>query len=627
MLAAIRKFAKSWVAKILLGFLVVSFAIWGINDWFQPQTGDWVVKAGSRTVTTADFDQQFDQYKQALQQQVGQPLTNQQLVERGLHTRMLDELATREAFLEHLRRLNIIPADALVAEKLKSTPIFFDPVTGRFDQQAYESQLQRNNLTPEKFEALLRDDIAQDHYGSAVLAGLRAPRIYAAAAQAYESEMRDASVLIVHPGLVEAPPQPTDAQLTAFMQESASALRRPELRALTVVRFDPAAFAAQVQIDPAELQRQFAFRRERYGEPERRTLIQVPAKTAQAAAQAAQRLRAGENPATVARALGVEPIRYDNQPKSAITDRRVADAAFQLQPGQVSNPIQGELGFAVVQVLGVTPGKEVTLEQVRPEIEAALKAEGASERLNEVMSKFEDSKESGATLAEAARAVGVPVTALPPVSEQGQDERRQPVALEPELLRAAFELRGGEESELIDIGQGRYAVVRVERVIPPALPPLEQVRAELAQAWRGREMVRRLQARADAIAAQARSGTPLQTLAQQAGAPFQRFTGLTRGGQNMPPEVLGEVFNTKVGQVFVAGRQSLAVGRVDAVRFPPPVVNAGVLQQQVRAMGMELSQQLAEEAIRFPRTLVKVRTNPEQARAALGVAPEEEAER
>src|SRR3712207_9550429 len=57
-------------------------------------------------------------------------------------------------------------------------------------------------------------------------------------------------------------------------------------------------------------------------------------------------------------------------PRSAIPDRRVADVAFRLPAGQVSDPIQGGLAFSVVKVLSVTPGRLVALEEIRPQIEA-----------------------------------------------------------------------------------------------------------------------------------------------------------------------------------------------------------------------------------------------------------------
>ncbi|MDB5468123.1 MAG: rotamase family protein, partial [Phenylobacterium sp.] len=60
MLSAIRAFAKSWVAAVLIGLLIVSFAVFGIRDVFRNSAPDAVITAGSRTITSTDFKREFD---------------------------------------------------------------------------------------------------------------------------------------------------------------------------------------------------------------------------------------------------------------------------------------------------------------------------------------------------------------------------------------------------------------------------------------------------------------------------------------------------------------------------------------------------------------------------------------
>jgi peptidyl-prolyl cis-trans isomerase D len=85
MLARIRQFAKSWVALVLIGLLILSFAVIQGNDTFQSSGGTWVVKAGDREITGPEFNRMFDNYKAQLQEQTGQPIANADAVQRGLH--------------------------------------------------------------------------------------------------------------------------------------------------------------------------------------------------------------------------------------------------------------------------------------------------------------------------------------------------------------------------------------------------------------------------------------------------------------------------------------------------------------------------------------------------------------
>lgn len=629
MLARIRAFAKSWVAVVLLGLLIVSFAIFGITDVFQPTRGNWVVQAGSRTVSATEFKSVFDNYREQAGRQAGRPIPVDAAVEQGLHTRILDELASGQAFAETLTRMGLRPADQLVTEQIRQFQGFFSPITGAFDRDTYVGELGRNGLTPERFESELRDNVAQQHFVAGVVAGMQAPRAFGAAAAAFESEIRDVSLALVHPGLVERPAPPTDAQLNAFLRENASALRRPELRALTVVRFNAADIARSVVVDPAEVQRQFEFRRESLSQPERRTFVQAPAPDQASAAQVARRLGAGEDPAAVARSISRDLVPFDNTPRSAVTDPALAQAAFSLPVGGVSAPIQGRLGWSVIKVVAITPAVQASLDAVRTQIETEIRNAAAEQQVDAAVARYEEAHSSGANLVEAARQAGVATLSLAPVSAEGRSATGAQIALEPALLQLAFDTAQGAESDIQELAPGQYAAVRVDRVIAPALPPMEEIRAPLTNAWLQRELRTRVGARAQSLAATVRQGGSVQSAAASANAPFNQLPGLSRaGGAQTPPEVLGPAFSGKRGEVFVTdlintpnGPLGIGVGRIEAVRFPPAPQMAATVIPRRQGLTQELFQDIGEAVRGAARSALKVRTNPERALAALGIDP------
>ena len=145
MLSATRKFAKSWVAAVLIGLLVISFAIFGINDAFNGNYTDDVIKAGSRTVSGTDFRREFDNFRKGAEEQSKQPITIEQAVQFGLDKRLLEELATREAFGEMLHKVGIRPSDKLVMAELRKIPAFFNPISGAFDKALYQQEVARRN--------------------------------------------------------------------------------------------------------------------------------------------------------------------------------------------------------------------------------------------------------------------------------------------------------------------------------------------------------------------------------------------------------------------------------------------------------------------------------------------------
>ena len=626
MLAAFRTFAKSWVAALLIGLLIVAFAVFGVSDVFGNRMSNSVVEAGSRKISPAEFRREFDQIRQRAEQQMGQPVTAEVAAQNGLDRQVLQGMATREAFAELLRRMGIRPSDTLIAQAIGKIPTFFNPVSGQFDKKLYQQQLAQNDLTVDRFESILRDELAQQHLATAFSSSLSVPRAYAALASLYALESRDVAYLTITPAGVPRPAAPTDAQLTAFMKENAAQLTRPELRILTVARFSPELAGADAAIDPAELKKRYEFRKDTLSTPETRSVVQIPVKDAAAAQAITARLQRGEAPTTAARSVGVDAITYPNRPQTAIADRKVAAAAFQMQPGQVAT-VQGDLGLAVVRVDAVTPGKAVTFEEARPALEAELRKDAAAEKVYALTQAYDDAHQKGANLMEAAQKAGVAATTLGPVSKDGRDEQGQPLpGLNQKLLETAFGLPAGGESQVVEAGGGEYFAVRVEKIVPPAMPPLAEIRPQLAQVWTIRELAKAMQAKADALAARVRKGESLDAVAASAGAAVTRAPAVDRrsGPQNplMSPEILSQVFGGKPGEVFVArGRDGVVVGKVEATHVGDSA-GLAMLTEQVRPQMTEtIFREIGAGAQTAARQELKVKADYDRARAAIGLEP------
>ena len=638
MLAGFRSFAKSPFAILLFGLLIISFAIFGISDVFKGPQGSGVITAGSRSVSPQDFKARFDNYRKAMEQRSGESITPDQAVERGVDRQIVQELMLQESIAAAIGKMGVTPSDKLVGdivhEQMSQLPPGqrpFNPITGKFDQQAYAALLAQNNLTPKGYEAALRDEIANAHFFSAVAQGLKAPRIYAALQGAYLLEGRDVAAFAVNPASVEKPAPPTDAQLTAFMKENAERLRRPETRVLSIMRVSAKALEPSVSVDQAEVQKAFDFRKDSLAKPETRSLIQIVAPDAKAAATISQRLSKGEDPATVAKAFGKTPLALTDKPKTAIPDRKVADAAFALAAGQVSPPITGELGVSVVKILKITPGTVATLDSVRPQIEAEVRAQTAQGKAYDQTQAYQDAHDGGADLIAAASKAGAMVVTTAPITAQGTDMMGQPIpGLTQDIVKTAFQLSQGGESELIEVGKGEYYAVKVERVTPAALPPLAEIKPQLSAVWLGQEMGKRMKAKADELSARVKKGESLEAVAASAQATVQKVPGLTRQNAQqhagLGRDFLGAAFSAKPKDVFVAraGPQGEAyvVAKLEAVRSAPTASVAQIASFAQAQASNGLMRDLGEASRNAAKTQLKTKSNLTLARQAIGVDTE-----
>jgi len=214
------------------------------------------------------------------------------------------------------------------------------------------------------------------------------------------------------------------------------------------------------------------------------------------------------------------------------------------------------------------------------------------------------------------------------VTKDGRDQQGQPVAgLNQKLMDSAFGLPAGGESEVVEAGNGEYFAVRVEKVIPPAMPPLASIRPQLAQAYMMREVAKAMQDKAEALAARVRKGESLEAVAASAGAKLTHVPGVDRrsGQQNpqMSPEILGAVFGGKVGDVFTARGRGFAmvVGKVDSDHVGDTAQLAALTEQARPQMTETIFREIGEAAQGAARVKVKTKIDYNRARAAIGLQP------
>jgi peptidyl-prolyl cis-trans isomerase D len=629
MTGSLRSSARNPIAVAIMGALILVFLVLGVGggrfpDAFRSINADAVVSVGSHSMTSHEFEKVWEQQKQKFEQQTGQDLTNQVLVDNGVDTQILDEVARDQAGMEMVQRVGIVPGPDLVDDEIKKLPWAFDKVTGQFSQQQFVQVLASQGMTPRQAQAEITDELAMRHFGLAMAGGAQAPFLYAALSGAEGAEARDVSYFVMGMNAVPMPGAPTDAQLTDFITAHANQLMQPATRIVTVARFSAAQIAPTIKVDPAQVAKEFAFRKDSLSQPEKRTVAVIPVKTAADGATAVRRLTNGEDPSVIAKSLGVEEVAYVDKPQSGIADNKLATAAFAMKPGAVA-PVTGDLGMAAVKVFKVTPAAPATLASATAQIQADLQKKQAADQAYQQSEKYDEARQSGASLADAAKKAGVTPITVGPVTAQGigPDGKPNPL-LNDKILKAAFAAPVGQEGDLEDAGSGEYFAVKVEKALPPALPSLADKRDQLAKAYVQVTLITELKAKAAELIALSKKTGNLTQAAAEVHAQVQTQKGLTRltarQFQAMGRDFLENVFSAKPGAVFAAGgAQGVYIGRIDQVRPGDPQQMAQ-LTAMVRSRS---SQGDAEDLLTAFQTAslakLKATKNPALARQTLGV--------
>ncbi|MEQ1706718.1 MAG: peptidylprolyl isomerase [Terricaulis sp.] len=508
MLLQFRKLSRGAAATIIVGLIGVATVMFLIpSGGLQFGGAQHLAKVGGHAITPAQLTRELELTLRAQRNQ-GNNVSRADAIEAGVHLRLLDSIIGRTALYAYAEKIGVGASDAQVGQRIREIPATLNPVTGAFDEAAYQAFLGQLGYDHGEFVEDIRGEMATQMLMEALVSGLRAPSSYGALALSYQGETRVVSIAEAPASALGAIAAPTAAQIQTLYEESQEQLRVPEYRALTLVYARPQDFAARVEVPEQRLREEFEARRPALTQPERRTYVRLSAQSEQQANDAAARLGRGETPAAIAAALGVQTSRGENQARSEVPDARVADAVFTAARG-APRVVRGQLTpWAVVQVETITASVEPSFAALRGELRQAIAADEAGELLNTAIGAFEDARAGGASVADAARQNGLAIVTVAAVDAQGLGQDGAPVAAltgQADLLSNAFETPEGEASDFVPAADADV-IVAVDRIIAPSVRPLAEVSAQLAQLWTARERARRLREAGEQMVEAVRGG-------------------------------------------------------------------------------------------------------------------------
>jgi peptidyl-prolyl cis-trans isomerase D len=628
MLTLFRKFARSWVSAIILGLLIISFGVWGLNDVFTGGTNDGVAKVAGKSISQQEYRGEFDRLLKRAKAEAKRDVTTEEARKEGLDNAVLERLVGDRAFAALTQGLGLIVGKTVVQQEIAKIPGFQNPTTQRFSQDAYLSALSENGYSPQTFEASVRGDLSRQALTLAVSSGLRAPRVFASQTLAFGTERRVVVVVPVSAALAGAPRQPTEAQISAFYEENKQSLTRPETRALTLAIANLTDFKAKAVVDEAEARKIFDRNKDRLSTPAKRSIIQIASPDKAKADQAAARLRAGESPAAIATALGLSaPIVLTDVAQTGIPDESVAAAAFSATQGAVQVVAAKLQPFAALKVTAVTPAKVAVFEDSATEIREQMRTAAAGEAMTSATEAFDSAITEGGTIEAAAAKAGFKVVKVPGVIADGRGfPSGQPV---PELadaqgiLRDAFAATKGDVTDLASLPGDRYMAVRIDNVTVASPPPLGEIRNELVAEWLRRDVGVRLKAKADEILAEAKR-TTLEAAAAKFNLPILRQAAPLQRGQG-GQGLSTAVFGAKKGEIVAAPTANgveYAVVRIEDILRDDDATVPERMTQAETAVRASVQRDLIAALERVARDRSKTQLFPAMVGRALGDSAE-----
>ncbi len=605
MLDSLRNAAKSWIAKLLLVMLVLSFAVWGISGQIFGGLGSNVLTAGDTRVSILEYRLAYDRQLSLLSQQFGVPVTREQAQQFGVDDRVLSQLAAGAVLDEQAREMRLgLSRDRLAAMTAEDPA--FQGADGRFDRNQFDFVLRQIGMRPEDYlknreQAAVRQQIIE-----AVSDGMTAPGTFLRAVSLYQGEDRTVDYIVLPRSLVEPIEDPAQDVLEAYFEENKASYAAPEYRRISYVKLEPADIADPAAIQAEEVQRHYEDNAARFTSPEQRKIEQLVFADAEAAQAALDKIRGGvtfeEIVTEEGKTMGDVVLGTFN--KDDVADPAIAETAFALAEGEVSDVVDGAFGSLLVRVPEVQPAKVQPLSEVEQQIRDDIALGEATRILDDVYVGYEDARAAGETMSEAAARNRLEVVTVEAVDRSGRNPEGTILTDLPEsndLLQEAFASEVGVENPPLNTGSSGYLFYEVDDVTEARDRTLDEVRDQVVANWKENEVATRLAARAEEVEKQVADGKALTEVAEELELEVQVRRGLKRDANDaeLGDAGVAAVFSVARGETGLAPAQdgdAQIVFRVTDVLVPadagPDALPADARDRFASAISDDLLDQL-----------------------------------
>jgi len=553
MLQDIRKSTQGTAAKVVIGLIVISFALFGIESILLGGGGSSVAEVNGESVSPMELQQAVDTQRRQLIAMMGENLDPELLDEQRLGARALEGIISRKLLLQSARSMGLSVSEAEIGAVIAGMEQF--QLDGQFSPEMYKSLLASAGYTPGTFKQALKDDLVLNQLRSGLTGSDFATSAELALNARVLAEQRDIRYLTIPLEPFLAASEPAEAEVATWYQANEERFMSAESVELNYVELTLEQFRKPVT--ERALEEEYLIEVEGYQyQTENRVahILLQPAGT-ESAAEFAGRVEAVQAALAAGEDFAAVAAEYSDDIASANSGgdlgfsagdafpEEMEAAIASLEVDTVSEPVVTEAGTHILLVTERRDADPPSLAELRPQLELRLQDREARVALLLAVEQLRDLAFTASNLSRPAEELGLEVKRSEPLT---RDQQTGPLAA-PGILRAAFSedvLELGHNSEVVELGGDRFVAVHLHRHNKPELQPLDAVREEIvADLTRERARESLQQAVEAAVAAVAESAETLEALAVREGYDWQVELGARRDNRTVPGAVLERAFS------------------------------------------------------------------------------------
>lgn len=513
MLDILRQGAQSWGIKILFGIIIAVFVLAFGVDRSQVDRTTILATVNDAPILFKDYQERLQRNVEMMRNQ-NPGLTAEMLTQMGIQRQVLEQMVSEELMLQKAASLGLTVSKEELASEIHLIPAFQNE-SRLFDPTTYQNVLQANNLTPGKFESeFMRGMLIGKLQTFLGLPG----RLSEEQAHDFYSYGRSTAVIsyAVYPwedyrDQVNA----TDEQVAEYYASHTVNFQLPAMAKAEYLLLTPKTLADTAAVTAEEIDKYYADNKEKFKVEEqvkaRHILIRVDENAAEADVNAAlEKIKAAQADLEKGMTFAEAANTYTEDPSGTQTGGELGwfgrgrmvkpfeDAAFALQPGEVSDAVRTQFGFHLILVEETKPAGYRDFQDVTDEIRLVLAQDRAAETLQDRLDQALEMVLTGESLASVATTLGLGLAVQETDLFTKDRAPMELLGLSPENVATLFDLEQNATTQTPLAYQDGYILATKRLQQPESIKPLEDVRQSIVEAIVKTEALKLAKAAADA---------------------------------------------------------------------------------------------------------------------------------
>ncbi len=559
MLGLIRDKASGWIAGIIVGALVLSFAFWGVSSYFG-QGGDvTVATVNGSEINLKSFQQSFYTLRKQMQSMLKDDVLT--LEEEALvKEETLKRLIETEVINQFIKDNGLRITNAKVVETIKELEYFKNDEG--FDRDKYERSIISMGMEPVYFEAQLRMDLLSEQLQAGLSESLFVLESELNDVVRLKSQTRDLTYSILSLSSFLDESDVNDSEIEVFYKANPQRFVEPEKVKIEYLELDVNELAKSVTSDEESLKTYYNNNKDKYDVAEQRSITKLFVKadkesSAEDKAKARKVINAamllvkeGKNFEEVIEKFteeGKGSLEFSEHAFMAkgVLDKELDEFLFGHEEGAISDPIETKSGFNIVKVGKIRGGPKNVYESVAEQVEADYKKSAAELQFFELSDQLTNlAYEHSDTLEVAAEAVGTEVIESDYFS---RDSAPEGILSNSKIISASFNpelINNGQNSEAIELADNHIVVLRVIDHKVATTKALADVREDVISAIRLERAADKIKEASDTIVKQLEAGVATEALSNDIKVEWTTVEKVTRDDVNVNRAVLRHAFQS-----------------------------------------------------------------------------------